>query len=55
MKLFSVLTLSATLIVPCFAKASVSAFSPSNPFPRQLGKSIAFSPSNPFPRQLGKS
>jgi hypothetical protein len=54
-KLLTVAALSAVLVVPCFANAKVSASSPSMPFPRQLGKSVAYSPSMPFPRQLGKS
>ena len=54
MKLFSVLTLSAALIVPCIANATVSSVSPTMPFPRMLGKEIAASPTMPFPRMLGK-
>jgi hypothetical protein len=53
-KLMTVAALSAVLIVPCFANAKVSANSPANPFPRQLGKNVAYSPAIPFPRQLGK-
>jgi hypothetical protein len=54
-KLLTVAALSAVLLVPCLANAKVSANSPSMPFPRQLGESVANSPSMPFPRQLGKS
>jgi hypothetical protein len=53
MKLFSVLSLSAVLAVPCFTSTVVSA-SPAMPYPR-AGKAAMNSPAMPYPRAGSKT